>query len=148
MGGAKQVVQLKSVPAFQHAEDDFWFRPLLFGKDLFMYVAHIPPGGDMPPNGHAEKEHFETCLFMLEGELEISYDDETFTIGPETALHRHPTTRFGVKNNGDVTASYVIAFSPPPEVESVEALEKRFAEQNRTIKPPSEANELRRRGGT
>lgn len=139
----KQVVQLAMVPGFQHAEDNYWYRPLVFGKDLFMYVAHIPPGGDMPPNGHAEKEEFETCLFMLEGELEISYDGDRFTIGPETALHVPLGTSFGVKNCGKVTASYVLTFSPPPEIESVEALRQRYAERNRTVKTPEETNALR-----
>ena len=64
--------------------------PVVFGKNLLTYVAQVPPGGYMPPNGHAEKEEFETSLFLLEGELEITYDDETFTIGPETAMHRPP----------------------------------------------------------
>lgn len=139
----KQIVQLKTVPGFQHAKDNYWYRPLLFGKDLFMYVAHVPPGGDMPPGGHAEKEEFETCLFMLEGELEITYGEDKFTIGPETALHGSPDKEFGVKNNGSVTASFVLTFSPPPGIDSVEALRERYAERNRIVKTPEEANALR-----
>ena len=139
----RQVVQLATVPGFQHAEDNYWYRPLLFGKDLFMYVAHVPPGGDMPAGGHAEKEEFELALFMLEGELEISYDDERITIGPETALHASPDTAFGVKNNGSVTASFVLTFSPPPGINSVEALRARYAERNRTVKTAEETNALR-----
>ena len=138
-----QIVKLSTVPGFQHAQDNYWYRPLLFGKDLFMYVAHVPPGGDMPPGGHAEKEEFETCLFMLEGELEITYGDEKFTIGPETAMHGSPDTEFGVKNNGNVTASFVLAFSPPPEINSVEELRERYVANNRTVKTPEEANDLR-----
>ncbi len=141
--GEKQLVKLANVPGFQHAQDNYWYRPLLFGKDLFMYVAHVPPGGDMPPGGHAEKEEFEICLFMLEGELEITLGDDTFTIGPETALHGWPDQELGVKNNGDVTASFVLAFSPPPGINSIEELKQRYAERNRTVKTPEETNALR-----
>ena len=140
----KQIVELAKVPGFQHAQDNYWYRPLLFGKDLFMYVAHVPPGGDMPPGGHAEKEEFETCLFMLEGELEITYGEEKFTLGPETAMHGSADVEFGVKNHGNVTASFVLAFSPPPEINSVEELRERYASRGRTVKSPEDTNALRK----
>ncbi len=30
----KQVVQLSTVPSFQHAKDNYWARPVVFGKYL------------------------------------------------------------------------------------------------------------------
>ena len=143
MTEGKQVVQLAAVPGFQHAKDNYWARPVVFGKNLFTYVAQVPPGGHMPPNGHAEKEEFETSLFLLEGELEITYNDETFTIGPETALHRPLGVRFGVKNRGKVTATYVLTFSPPPRTENVEEKLERYARENRGVKTPEEMNAMR-----
>ncbi len=139
----KQVVQLSTVPSFQHAKDNYWARPVVFGKNLYTYVAHIPPGGDMPPNGHAEKEEFETSLFMIEGELEITYNGDKFTIGPETALHVPLGVSFGVKNWGKVTASYVLTFSPTPGTETMEEKLERFARENRGVKTPEETNALR-----
>ncbi len=141
----KQLVKLGEVEGFQHAQDDYWFRPLLFGKGLFMYVAHVPPGGDMPANGHAEKEEFEVALYMLEGSLEITYGEEKFEIDPEMALLVPLGTPFGVKNSGRETASFVLTFSPPPEIESREELRKRFEARGGVVKSPEEMNELRGR---
>jgi quercetin dioxygenase-like cupin family protein len=93
----KQLVKLDEVEGFQHAQDDYWFRPLLFGKRLFMYVAHVPPGGDIPADGHAEKEEFELALYMLEGSLEITYGEEKFEIAPEMVLLVPLGTPFGGK---------------------------------------------------
>ncbi len=146
MTDKKQLVQLSEVPSFQHAKDNYWARPVVFGKNLYTYVAHIPPGGDMPPNGHAEKEEFETSLFMLEGELEITYNDEKFMIGPEMALHVPLGVAFGVKNHGSVTASYVLTFSPSPGTETMDEKIERFARENRGTKTAEETNAMRQLG--
>ena len=142
----KQVVQLATVPGFQHAEDNYWYRPVVFGKSLFTYIAHVPPGGSMPPNGHSEEEDpIECSLFMFEGELEIFYGEEKFTIGAETALHLPLGVAFGVKNRGDITASFILtlALEQSENVTSVEELRQRYAEKNRTVKTPEETNAMR-----
>ena len=139
----KQIVSLAEVPGFQHAKDDYWARPVILGKNLYTYVAQVPSGGYMPPNGHAEKEEFETSLFLLEGELEITYNDETFVIGPETAMHRPLGVHFGVRNRGNVTATYVLTFSPLPRNETLEEKLERYARENRGVKTPEEMNAMR-----
>ncbi len=142
--GTKQLVRLSAVEGFQHAHDDYWMRPLLYGKDLFMYVAHVAPGGDMEADPK-EAEMFELALFMLEGNLQITYGEEKFDITPETALLVPLGTPFGVKNSGAETASFVLTFSPPPKTKSRQALRERYAELDRVIKSPEEMKQLRRR---
>ena len=97
----------------------------------------------MPPTGHAEKEEFETSLFMIEGELEITYNGEKFKIGPETALHVPLGVSFGVKNWGKVTASYVLTFCPSPGTETLEEKLDRFKREGRGVKTAEETNAMR-----
>lgn len=61
---AAQLTALRDVDGFQHAEDDYWYRPLVMGDALFSYVAHVPPAGYMAPSAE-EAEMFELSLFML-----------------------------------------------------------------------------------
>ncbi len=141
-----QVVKLDQVEGFQHGKDLYWYRPLLFGQNIFTYVAHVPPGGDMPADGHAEKEEFELGLFMLEGELDITCDHEHFKIGPETAVLVPLGSSFGVKNNGTVTASFVLTFYPTPGIESLDWLRQRFAARGVTLKSPQDLTAMRNLG--
>lgn len=138
----KQLVKVNEVEGFQHAQDDYWFRPLIFGKDLFMYVAYVPPGGNMPADPK-EAEMYELVLYMLEGSLEITLGDEEFEITPEMALHIPKGTQFGVKNSGRMTASFVLTFSPSPNIESREELCRRFAGRGGVVKSPEEMEELK-----
>jgi len=138
-----QVVQLDQVEGFQHGKDHYWYRPLLFGQNLFTYVAHVPPGGDMSADGHAEKEEFELGLFMLEGELEITCENEKLNIGAESAMLIPLGMSFGVKNHGAVTASFVLTFYPTPGIESLEWLRQRFAARGVALKSPDELKIMR-----
>lgn len=81
----QHLAQLKDTSAIQHADDDYWYRPLVLGDNLFTYVAHVRPSGYMPPHDD-EAELFELSLFMLEGELLLYYRDVTFTISTHAAL--------------------------------------------------------------
>lgn len=135
-----QLVRLEDIDGFQHADDTYWYRPLIFSERLFTYVAHIPPAGEMP--AHEDAHEFDTVLYMLNGELDITLGREHFPIGPNMALHIPGGIPFGVKNNGAITASYVLTFNPPPEIESLEALRERFQEKGALIKTPSEMNEM------
>ena len=74
------------VEAYQHADDGYYYRPLVAGKELFSYVAHVPAGGYMPPDAE-EAELFELSLFMLEGHLDGILDEERVALTPGDALH-------------------------------------------------------------
>ncbi len=47
-----QVIALRDTVGYQHAQDDYWYRPVVFGDNLFSYVAHVPPGGDQKSGSH------------------------------------------------------------------------------------------------
>jgi glyoxylate utilization-related uncharacterized protein len=135
-----QVVRLEDVEGFQHAKDNYWYRPLIFSENLFTYVAHIPPGGFMP--AHDDGHVFETSLYMIEGKLEVTFQKDVFDIEKDMALHVPGGAPFGVRNNGEVMASYVLTFHPPPDIESIEALRKRYDENEREYKSVEEMREL------
>jgi len=143
-----QVVNLNHVEGFQHGKDLYWYRPLLFGKNLFTFVGHVPPGGEMPAHGHADDEGNEMALFMLEGELEITCGNEKITVGAEEALLVPLGAAFGVKNNGSVTGSFLLSSYPPPAIESLDALRQRVAARGAKTKSPSELKAMRQSGGT
>ena len=82
------------VEAYQHADDGYYYRPLVAGKELFSYVAHVPAGGYMPPDAE-EAELFELSLFMLEGELEGILNEDRIKLEPGDALHIPRGTPFG-----------------------------------------------------
>jgi len=143
--GNRQLVRLADVEGFQHghgdALDDYWYSPLLFGENLFTYVAQIPPGGDMPAS-EEEAKMFELSLYMLQGTLEIIYGDEEFVIESNMALYIPRGVPFGLRNKGDETACYVLTFYPPPGISSIEALRERFIEKGGNIKSPEEMKKL------
>ncbi len=141
-----QVVHLDQVEGFQHGKDLYWYRPLLFGKNLFTFVAHVPPGGEMPAHGHADDEGNEMALFMLEGELEITCGREKITVGAEQALLVPLGAAFGVKNNGSVTGSFLLSSYPPPAIESLESLRQRVAARGAKTKSPQEIKIMRQSG--
>ena len=135
-----QVVRLEDIEGFQHAKDNYWYRPLIFSENLFTYVAHIPPGGFMP--AHDDGHEFETSLYMIEGKLVVTLYKDVFAIEKNMALHIPGGAPFGVRNNGEVMASYVLTFHPPPDIESVEGLRNKYIEAGRTIKSTEEMKKL------
>ena len=104
---------LKDASGFQHANDQYYYRPLVAGEELFMYVAHVPAHGSMPPDAE-EAKLFELSLFMLDGELVMTLDQDDFVARPGDAVHVPRGVAFGVKNQTDKSASFVLAFAPPP----------------------------------
>jgi len=134
-------VRVSELDGFQHARDDYWYRPLVFGKGLFTYVAYVPPGGFMPPHGH-EEDAYELSFFMLEGELEITLEGETFVAAPGEAIHVDPGVSLGVRNSGSRTASFLLTFSPPPPIPSPEALRERYERRGSGIKSREEMEAL------
>ena len=134
-------IRAQELEAFQHGQDDYWFRPVVFGKNLYTYIAYVPPGGFMPPHGH-EEDPYELSLVMIHGILDIMLDGDTFTATPGDAVHIEATVSLGVRNNSQAVASFVLTFNPPPATPSLEALRKRFSERGGGIKPAAEIERL------
>lgn len=131
-----------TLEAFQHAKDDYWYRPVVFGKNLFTYVAYVPPGGSMPPHGH-EEDPYELSVFMLQGELEIMLDGDTFIASAGDAIHVEPTVSLGVRNATDRTAAFVLTFNPPPpSITTFEAVRERYERRGSGIKAAAEIEAL------
>lgn len=122
--------RLANAGGVQHAQDDYWYRPLIAGDNLFTYVAHVLPSGTMAPDAE-EAEMFELSLYMLEGSLFIYYGEETFTIDAGSALYIPRGVPFGVRNETGETATFVLTFTPPPKMESLAAWLNRVPEHKR-----------------
>ena len=99
------------VEAYQHADDGYYYRPLVAGKELFSYVAHVPAGGYMPPDAE-EAELFELSLFMLEGNLDGILDEDRIALTAGDALHIPRGMPFGVENKGSAKRSRSCSASP------------------------------------
>ncbi|MCI2424701.1 hypothetical protein LM599_01550 [Candidatus Acetothermia bacterium] len=149
----KQLVKVNEVEGYFH--DPEWYKPLLFGKNLYMNVTYLLPGRKMVMGSKKEKEAemLERAIYILDGTLEITYGEEKFEITPETALlvPLELGTPFEVKNSGRKTASFVAVFSPPPhpdlKIESREQLRKLYLDHNRIVKSPVEMEEIVGRKG-
>ena len=128
------------VEGFQHAQDDYWFQPVVFGKNLYTYVATVPPGGIMLPHGH-EEDPYELSYFHIDGTLEVTLEGDTFSVAPGDAIHVEPGISLGVHNISPRAARFVLTFNPPTKTESVASLRQWFADRGRRIKS---AEEMRR----
>lgn len=102
--------------AYQHAQDEYYYRPLVVGEHLFTYVAHVLPGGVMAPDAE-EAKLFELSLLMLEGTLVGTLGDDTVELSTGDALHIPRGVAFGVANETDQLAGFVLSFSPPPSID-------------------------------
>lgn len=140
MSGA-QITALRDVDGFQHSQDDYWYRPVVLGDALFSYVAHVPPGGDMPASAE-EAEMFELSLFMLGGSLRIQYGEDAFDIAAGEALHIPRGVPFGVRNETDELGTFFLTFTPPPNIKSIDEMRERFVTTGRTVKTPAEMAEM------
>ena len=120
------------VEAYQHADDGYYYRPLVAGKELFSYVAHVPAGGYMPPDAE-EAELFELSLFMLEGHLDGILDEDRVALSPGDALHIPRGMPFGVENRGSATVSFVLSFAPPPPGVVLDTMKQSSIERGRVV---------------
>lgn len=126
------VRRFTEVEAYQHADDGYYYRPLVAGKELFSYVAHVPAGGYMPPDAE-EAELFELSLFMLEGKLDGILDEERVHLSAGDALHIPRGVPFGVENRGSATVSFVLSFAPPPPNVNLDTMKQSAIERGRVV---------------
>ena len=136
-----RVTALRDTEGFQHALDDYWYRPLVIGDNLFTYVAHVAPGGDMPADAE-EAELFELSLFMLGGRLTITYGEEQLEIAAGDGLFVPRGVAFGVRNVTPEVGTFLLTFTPPPGITSAEELKERFIAKGRVVRSAPEMAEM------
>jgi len=132
-----RALNIRDASGFQHADDRYYYRPLVSGKDIFSYVAHVPAGGGVPPDTE-EAKLFELSLFMIDGELVALVGDEAFPIRVGDALHIPRGTAFGVRNETSRSASFVLSFSPPPRSGTIEEMLEAARGRGRRVFAPAE----------
>lgn len=132
---------VRDASGFRHADDQYYYRPLVSGNDLFMYVAHVPPGGGVPPDPE-EAKLFELSLLMLEGDLVAVRGAEERTIRAGDALHVPRGVAFGVRNETSASASFVMAFAPPPRAGTIEQMLASARERGRRVYEPRELDAI------
>jgi len=128
---------VRDASGFQHANDEYYYRPLVSGDELFTYVAHVPAGGVMAPDAE-EAKLFELSLFMLDGELIGTLGTDDMALQPGQALHIPRNVAFGIRNETDKTASFVLSFSPPPRSGGIQQMLDAAREKGRRVYEPSE----------
>ena len=129
--------RVRDARGFQHANDEYYYRPLVSGTGLFTYVAHVPPGGVMPPDAE-EAKLFELSLFMIDGELVAILDQDEFTIRPGEALHVPRGVAFGVRNETRRSASFILSFAPPPRSGTIDEMMESARSRGRRVYEPAE----------
>lgn len=128
---------VRDASGFQHANDEYYYRPLVSGDELFTYVAHVPAGGVMAPDAE-EAKLFELSLFMLDGELIGKLGTEDTPMRAGEALHIPRGMAFGVRNETDTTSSFVLSFSSPPRSGGIAQMLDAAREQGRRVYEPAE----------
>jgi quercetin dioxygenase-like cupin family protein len=126
---------------FQHGRDDYWFQPLVFGANLFTYLASVPPGGTMPPHGH-EEDPYELSFYQLDGTMHVTLEHDTFTVKPGDAVHVDPGVSLGVHNRSRRVARFLLTFNPPPLARSLEAMHERYVSRGGGMKSAEEMQRM------
>jgi len=143
-----QVVKVDERPGFYHRPE--WYRPLLFGDNIYMNVTYLLAGVGMVMGSKREKEAelLERAIYMLEGRVEVTCGDKRYDLVPHTAMlvPLQPGPQVEVRNAGECTACFITVFSPPPhpdlKIASVERLEQLYRDAKRVVKAPGEMKEV------
>lgn len=69
--------------------------------------AHVAPGMD-PGTGHSHTEEIEEIYLVVEGQVSMKVEEETFTLGPRDAVRVAGTAKRATRNDGDTDAVMVI----------------------------------------
>lgn len=133
-------VRFRDVEAYQHADDEYFYRPLVAGEHLFTYIAHVPSGGVMPPDAE-EAEMFELSLFMVTGSLLATVGGRSWTIDAGEALHIPRGTPFGVENHSGSTATFLLSFAPPPRGIDLATMKEKALGRGRVVIEPADVEE-------
>ena len=138
---ASPTLHVKNASGFQHGHgddrDEYYYRPLVSGKELFTYIAHVPAHGGVPPSPE-EAKLFELSLFMLDGELIAIRGEDEFVIRPGEALHIPRNVAFGVRNETDRSASFILSFAPPPRSGTIDEILGNARAKGRRVWEPKE----------
>lgn len=88
-----QVVKVDERPGFYHRPE--WYRPLLFGDNMYMNVTYLLPGVGMVMGSKREKEvePLERAIYMLEGRVEVTCGDSKYELVPQHGHARTLTAR-------------------------------------------------------
>ena len=142
----KPFVDAREMEGLQHCHgddcDEYYFRPLVYGDNLFTYIAHIPPGGGVP-SSQEEADMFELSLYILDGHPQVIYGDETFSMYPHTALHCKKGVPLGFENPNEEPVSLIISFTPSPQGDSnPDELRRRVESHGRSMLSAQTMNQM------
>ncbi|MDX1435821.1 MAG: hypothetical protein R3335_03355 [Anaerolineales bacterium] len=141
-----QFVDLREIGGVQHCHgencDEYYYRPLVYGDNLFTYVAHIPPGGGVPPD-QEEADMYELSLYILDGTPTVYYGEDQFIMYPHTALHCKRGVKVGFDNPTKDPVSLVLSFTPAPGGPTNSQEMQEFVEaRGRSIFSPASMNSM------
>jgi hypothetical protein len=146
-------LDLREIEGVQHCHgdncDEYFYRPVVYGTDLFTYVAHIPPHGGVSGD-QAESDMFEMSLYILDGHVTVTEGEGTpdtvsqkYLLGPHKAMHCRKGMPYGLWNETDYPASLVLSFTPPPSgPKNPKEMREFVEERGRSVASPEEMNDM------
>lgn len=144
--GDEPYVNARNVEGVQHCHgeicDEYYYRPLVYGNDLFTYIAHIPPGGGVPPD-QEEADMYELSLYILDGQPTVLYGGDKFTMQPHTALHCRRGVLLGFENPTAEPVSLILSFTPSPKgAMDPDQMRDLVEKRGRSVFSPESMNEM------
>lgn len=147
-------VDAREIPGVQHCHgedcDEYYFRPLVFGDEIFTYIAHMPPGGGASGD-QAESEMFEMSLYVLDGEATVTKGkgtpeevEEVYVLHPHTAMDFPRGQPLGIWNRSENPTTLLMSFSPVGEggPQNMEEYRVRVESSGRSLFSPEEMNSM------
>ena len=136
----------KDIEGVQHCHsencDEYYYRPMVYGKDLITYIAHIPPGGGVPAD-QEEADMYELSLYILDGQPLVTYGDDKFTMVPHTALHIQRGVMLGFDNPTDKPVTLILSFTPSPKgAINPDEMRALIEKRGRSVMTPESMNEM------
>lgn len=142
-----QFVEVDQVDAHFHNPE--WYRPLLFGENLYLNVTYLLPGVTLVMGSIREREHelVERAIYVLSGTLTVTRGKETVEAGSNSAfLVPYAGDSVSVTNSGESAAAFVSAMSPVPHPElkltSRDQLRQLYLDSNRRVLSPTDMTAL------
>ncbi len=113
-----KVVKLADIKEMKGEGFALWqmINPTTVGsKNAMLFVVTIEPRGTIPVHKHGPAD---VSIYVLEGQGAFSVDEEKQIIEPETALYIPIGAGIGLENIGKSTLRFIVAISPPINVET------------------------------